>query len=98
MANGLVFLIEMGPFQTDYYGNIEGVDEDPKSQSENNGYIARGIRILRKAMNVIRPQILIQKVSNETISISVSGCNQAEITAFQIYQGQSNEGEVFKLE
>jgi hypothetical protein len=31
MANGLVFLIEMGPFQTENYGNIEGVDEDPMS-------------------------------------------------------------------
>ncbi len=33
MANGLVFLIEMGPFQTDYYGSIDGVYEDPQSQS-----------------------------------------------------------------
>lgn len=47
MANGLVFLIEMGPFSSTQFGSEEGIDGDPFSDNKSNGHIVRVIRMLK---------------------------------------------------
>jgi hypothetical protein len=57
MANGLVFLFELGPPKSTQLGSEEGIELSPTSDSYKNGLIARGVRMLKGLMNVIHPTL-----------------------------------------
>jgi len=50
MTNGLVFLIELGPHQVDLLGSSEATELPEGEESATDGYVARGIRMLRAGL------------------------------------------------
>jgi hypothetical protein len=84
MANGLVFLIEMGPFQALQLGSEDGIDFPPSSSNKDNGFIARGIRILKNLMNVLHPKLILA-FENTTASLTVEGCRSAKLPKLVVY-------------
>ena len=56
MSNSLVFLIEAGPFKTNYLGTEEAITGEPGSQNDpTNGHVTRVIRILINLMDLFNP-------------------------------------------
>lgn len=55
MANGLVFLLELGPKNVKQLGGEVGIDLSPFSNRADNGFVARGIRMLKGLMKVLHP-------------------------------------------
>jgi hypothetical protein len=58
MANGLVFLFELGPKGAIQFGSEEGVFLAPNSSNHKNGFVSRAIRMLISLMDVLRPKLV----------------------------------------
>lgn len=73
MTNGLVFLIELGPFSIKQLGSEESLEEG----TEIDGYVSRGIRIIKRLMNIISPEIKVTRNGVGKLAVTTKGCRSA---------------------
>ena len=85
MSNSLVFLIEAGPFKTNYLGTEEAITGEPGSQNDpTNGHVTRVIRIFIKLMDLFNPYPEVKLGEEDQIEVAVIGCKTATIKTFEL--------------
>ena len=57
MSNALVFIIELGPQNTLWLGSDEAVLLGVGEKNKQDGYVSRGIRVVRAALDVVSPTV-----------------------------------------
>lgn len=80
MASELVFLIEMGPQQSKLFGSEEALAQSVGEEREDDGYVTRGIRMVREALLVISPVLEFKWRATE-VEVVVRGCASANLTS-----------------
>ena len=84
MRERLLFLIEMGPQNSVLLGSQDAVSLEIGQESKKDGYVSRGIRMVRAALETVSPSLKVE-LKGTYAEITVKGCPEAIINSLRAY-------------